>query len=68
MSKITEEQVNDLVLMMEQLAGDIRELTYAISDFSEVVERDNDPAGIGEIRERIMKLRVIAYWVKYLTC
>ena len=60
MSKITEEQVNDMVLMMEQLAGDIRELTYAIRDFTEVVERDNDPAGIGEIRERIMNLRGIA--------
>ena len=57
MSKITEEQANDMMLMMEQLAGDIRELTYAIRENTEVVERDNDPAGIGEIRERIMKLR-----------
>ena len=60
MSKITEEQANDMMLMMEQLAGDIRELTYAIRENTEVVERDNDPAGIGEIRERIMKFRVIA--------
>ena len=60
MSKITEEQANDMMLMMEQLAGDIRELTYAIRDFSEVVERDNDAACIGEIRDRIMKLRGIA--------
>ena len=48
MSKITEEQANDMMLMMEQLAGDIRELTYAIRE-------NNDPAGIGEIRERVMK-------------
>ena len=60
MPKVAEEQANDMMLMMEQLAGDIRELTYAIRDFTEVVERDNDPAGIGEIRERIMKLRGIA--------
>ena len=60
MSKITEEQANDMMLMMEQLAGDIRELTYAIRENTEAVERDNDPAGIGEIRERIMKLRGIA--------
>ena len=50
---MTEEQANDMMLMMEQLAGDIRELTYAIRE-------NNDPAGIGEIRERIMKLRGIA--------
>ena len=60
MPKVAEEQANDMMLMMEQLAGDIRELTYAISENTEVVERDNDPAGIGEIRERIMKLRGIA--------
>lgn len=60
MPKVTEEQANDMMLMMEQLAGDIRELTYAIRENTEVVERDNDPAGIGEIRERIMKLRGIA--------
>ena len=60
MPKVAEEQGNEMVVMMEQLAGDIRELTYAIRDFTEVVERDNDPAGIGEIRERIMKLRGIA--------
>ena len=60
MSKVTEEQANDMMLMMEQLAGDIRELTYAIRENTEVVERDNDPAGIGEIRARIMKLRGIA--------
>ena len=60
MPKVAEEQVNDMMLMMEQLAGDIRELTYAIRENTEVVERDNDPAGIGEIRERIMKLRGIA--------
>ena len=60
MPKVAEEQANDMMLMMEQLAGDIRELTYAIRDFTEVVERDNDPAGIGEIRARIMKLRGIA--------
>jgi len=57
---MTEEQANDMMLMMEQLAGDIRELTYAIKENTEVVERDNDPAGIGEIRARIMKLRGIA--------
>ena len=57
---MTEEQANDMMLIMEQLAGDIRELTYAIRENTEVVERDNDPAGIGEIRERIMKLRGIA--------
>ena len=57
---MTEEQANDMMLMVEQLAGDIRELTYAIRENTEVVERDNDPAGIGEIRERIMKLRGIA--------
>ena len=57
---MTEEQANDMMLMMEQLAGDIRELTYAIRENTEVVERDNDPAGIGEIRARIMKLRGIA--------
>jgi len=60
MPKVAEEQANDMMLMMEQLAGDIRELTYAIRENTEVVERDNDPAGIGEIRERIMKLRGIA--------
>ena len=60
MPKVAEEQVNDMMLMMEQLAGDIRELTYAIRENTEVVERDNDPAGIGEIRARIMKLRGIA--------
>ena len=60
MPKVTEEQANDMMLMMEQLAGDIRELTYAIRENTEVVERDNDPAGIGEIRARIMKLRGIA--------
>ena len=52
---MTEEQANDMMLMMEQLAGDIRELTYAIRENTEVVERDNDPAGIGEIRDRVMK-------------
>ena len=57
---MTEEQANDMMLLMEQLAGDIRELTYAIRENTEVVERDNDPAGIGEIRDRIMKLRGIA--------
>ena len=57
---MTEEQANDMMLMMEQLAGDIRELTYAIRENTAVVERDNDPAGIGEIRDRIMKLRGIA--------
>lgn len=57
---MSEEQANDMMLMMEQLAGDIRELTYAIRENTEVVERDNDPAGIGEIRTRIMKLRGIA--------
>ena len=57
---MSEEQANDMMLMMEQLAGDIRELTYAIRENTEVVERDNDPAGIGEIRDRIMKLRGIA--------
>ena len=57
---MTEEQANDMMLIMEQLAGDIRELTYAIRENTEVVERDNDPAGIGEIRDRIMKLRGIA--------
>ena len=51
---MTEEQANDMMLMMEQLAGDIRELTYAIRENTEVVERGNDPAGIGEIRERVM--------------
>ena len=55
MPKVAEEQANDMMLMMEQLAGDIRELTYAIRENTEVVERDNDPAGIGEIRERVMK-------------
>ena len=60
MPKVAEEQANDMMLMMEQLAGDIRELTYAIRENTEVVERDNDPAGIGEIRARIMKLRGIA--------
>ena len=60
MPKVAEEQATDMMLMMEQLAGDIRELTYAIRENTEVVERDNDPAGIGEIRARIMKLRGIA--------
>ena len=60
MPKVAEEQANDMMLMMEQLAGDIRELTNAIRENTEVVERDNDPAGIGEIRARIMKLRGIA--------
>ena len=36
---MTEEQTNDMMLMMEQLAGDIRELTYAIRENTEVVER-----------------------------
>jgi len=36
---MTEEQTNEMMLMMEQLAGDIRELTYAIRDFTEVAER-----------------------------
>ena len=43
-----------MMLIMEQLAGDIRELTYAIRENTEAVERGNDPAGIGEIRERVM--------------
>ena len=60
MPKVAEEQANDMMLMMEQLAGDIRELTYAIRENTEVVERDNDPAGIGEFSARIMKLRGIA--------
>ena len=55
MPKVAEEQANDMMLMMEQLAGDIRELTYAIRENTEVIERANDPAGIGEIRERVMK-------------
>ena len=49
---MTEEQANDMMLIMEQLAGDIRELTYAIRE-------NNDPAGIDEIwqqcRDRVMK-------------
>ena len=51
---MTEEQANDMMLIMEQLAGDILELTYAIMENTEVIERANDPAGIGEIRERVM--------------
>ena len=51
---MTEEQAKDMMLIMEQLAGDIRELTYAIRENTEVIERANDPAGIGEIRERVM--------------
>ena len=51
---MTEEQANDMMLIMEQLAGDIRELTYAIRENTEAVERGNDPAGIGEIRERVI--------------
>ena len=51
---MTEEQANDMMLIMEQLAGDIRELPYAIRENTEVIERANDPAGIGEIRERVM--------------
>ena len=51
---MTEEQANDMMLIMEQLAGDIRELTYAIRENTEVIERANDPAGIGEIRDRVM--------------
>ena len=45
---MTEEQADAMLSMMEQLAGDIRELTYAIRE-------NNDPAGINEIRERVMK-------------
>ena len=36
---MTEEQTNEMMLMMEQLAGDVRELTYAIRTMAEVMER-----------------------------
>ena len=36
---MTEEQTNQMMLMMEQLAGDVRELTYAIRTMAEVMER-----------------------------
>ena len=63
MPKVAEEQANDMMLMMEQLAGDIRELTYAIRENTEVIERANDPAGIGEIRERVMnELKGTLHW------
>ena len=36
---MTEEQTNQMMLMMEELAGDVRELTYAIRTMAEVMER-----------------------------
>ena len=36
---MTEEQTNQKMVMMEQLAGDVRELTYAIRTMAEVMER-----------------------------
>ena len=36
---MTEEQTNEMMLMIEQLAGDVRELTYAIRTMAEVMER-----------------------------
>ena len=35
------EQIDDMTLMMEQLASDVRELTYAMRDLAEVTERLN---------------------------
>ena len=36
---MTEEQTNEMMLMMEQLAGDVRELTYAIRTMTEVLHQ-----------------------------
>ena len=51
---MTEEQTNDMMLLMEQLAGDIRELTYAIRENTEVVERGERRIALtqGEIKDR----------------
>ena len=35
---MTNEQVESMLLMNEQLASDIRQLTYKVSDLTEVVE------------------------------
>jgi len=36
---MTEKEINDLISEMEQLAGDVRQLTYAIKDLTDVNER-----------------------------
>jgi hypothetical protein len=36
--KMTNEQIESMLLMNEQLASDIRQLTYKVSDLTEVVE------------------------------
>ena len=36
---MTNEQVESMLLMNEQLASDIRQLTYKVSDLTEVVDR-----------------------------
>ena len=38
---VKKEQIDDMTLMMEQLASDVRELTYAMRDLPEVTERLN---------------------------
>ena len=38
---VTKEQIDDMTLMMEQLSSDVRELTYAMRDLTEVTERLN---------------------------
>ena len=38
---VKKEQIDDMTLMMEQLASDVRELTYAMRDLTEVTERLN---------------------------
>ena len=38
---VKKEQIDDMTLMMEQLASDVRELTYAMRNLTEVTERLN---------------------------
>jgi|TARA_B110000908_G_scaffold150971_1_gene185382 hypothetical protein len=35
---MTKEQINDMLLMNEQLASDVRQLSYKVSDLVDVVE------------------------------
>ena len=35
---MTKEQINDMLLMNEQLASDVRQLSYKVSDLVDIVE------------------------------
>ena len=52
---MTNEQVESMLLMNEQLASDIRQLTYKVSDLTEVVE--NLTNRIAKLEEPIVNYR-----------